>query len=73
MAEFYGLWMLMVGITLVNGVYKPTYNLGAPCCILPNILVVIIIQRVLNTAHLTSFVTCRFLVSCHSGPPKIDG
>ena len=30
----YGLWMFMVLITIVMGVYKPTYNLGAPHCMI---------------------------------------
>ena len=28
----------MVDITIVNGVYKPTYNYGAPQCINVNII-----------------------------------
>ena len=28
----YGLWMFIVLITIVMGVYKPTYNWGAPHC-----------------------------------------
>ena len=32
----YGLWMFMALITIVMGVYKPTYNWGAPHCRLRN-------------------------------------
>ena len=30
----YGLWLFMADITIVNGAYKPTYNWGAPSCML---------------------------------------
>ena len=47
----YGLWH-MVGITIVNGVYKPTYNWGGPSCTIYS-----------KTYEILPFAKCRGSVS----------